>query len=438
MAVPPGLKIAHLYQESGIRFCEPQAAQLHIYHTMHGLQQAGHDVALMALQGRQILFTPDLQVFKSDKLQPGHFGSLGWSGSGPFKLFESGVRRLQTQLRLPYLALFDSYRMAEAGAIHLKGMDLIHERFNLLSLGGAWASKKLGIPLVLEVNADLLEQRKFKGVPERGLRRLFAIWATQMCFNAAAKVICISAGLKDHLRSKWKIDASKLTVLACAADVHAFGPNHNQELVRKGLGLTTEPVVMWVGGFFPWHDLDLLLDSFALVLRRHPSAKLVLVGDGQTRPLVAQRIQQNGLQQSVIMTGAIPHTEVPGMLSIADIAVVPAAPVSAGGGGTGTPLKLFEYMAAGKPIVATDLNQAADVIQHGYSGLLVQAGNVNSFADAILKLIYDPLERQRLGQNAQQQANALYSWEEYTRNLEKIYRNVLSNAASGSLVKETA
>lgn len=179
--LPSKLNIAHLYQEGGIRFCEPQAAQLHIYHTISGLQQAGHGVALLALQGRQVLFTKDLQVFKSDKLQASHYGYLGLSGTSPFKWFESGVRHLQSELHLPYLALFDSYRMAEAGTINLKGFDLIHERYNLLALGGAWASRRLGIPFVLEVNADLLEQRKFKGIPERGLRRLFALWATRMC-----------------------------------------------------------------------------------------------------------------------------------------------------------------------------------------------------------------------------------------------------------------
>ena len=98
-------------------------------------------------------------------------------------------------------------------------------------------------------------------------------------------------------------------------------------------------------------------------LQRHPDAKLVLVGDGQTRPSIAQKVEKNGLQQSVIMTGAIAHADVPEMLSIADIAVVPSTPVPASRGGTGTPLKLFEYMAAGKPIVATAINHAAEVIQ---------------------------------------------------------------------------
>ena len=430
------MNIAHIYQESGIRFYEPHAAQLHIYHTMQGLQRTGHKVTLLALQGRQVLCTPDLQVFRSDKLPASPYGQLGLSGTTLFTRFESGVRRLQSELHFPYLALFDSYRMAEAGYNNLRGFDLIHERFNLLSLGGVWASRKLGIPFVLEVNADLLEQRKFKGIPERGLRRLFAVWTTRMCFQAAAKIICISTDLKDHLSSKWKIEDSKLTVLPCAADVKAFEPNHDAELIRRGLGLTNEPIVIWVGGFYPWHDLDLLLASFTRVLQRHPNAKLVLVGDGPTRQSIAQNIQKNALQQSVIMTGAVAHAEVPKMLSISDIAVVPSAPVSASRGGTGTPLKLFEYMAAGKPIVATALNQAAEVIQDGYDGLLVEAGDINRFAEAIVTLLNDPMKRVRLGQHARQRAIELYSWDEYTRKLEEIYINVLGNARSRSLVTE--
>jgi len=435
---PAHLKIAHLYQESNIRFCEPQAAQLHIYNTIRGLQQTGHQVTLLALQDRHVLCTNNLEVFKSDSLLSTHYGRLGLSGTALFKQFESGVRRVQSELRFPYLAFFDSFRMADASSLNLKGFDLIHERFNLLSLGGAWASKKLGIPFVLEVNADLLAQRQFKGVPERGLRRIFAMWATRMCYNTASKIICISVGLKNHLNKRWNIEESKLTVLPCAADVDSFRARHNSELVRRGLGLTTEPVVIWVGGFYPWHDLDLLLESFAQVLQRRPDTKLVLVGDGPSRQSFAQKVEKNRLQQAVIMTGAIAHADVPAMLSIADIAVVPSAPVSASHGGTGTPLKLFEYMAAGKPIVATAIDHASEVIRDGYNGLLVRSGDANRFAETILTLLNNPSECVRLGQNAQRQAVELYSWEEYTRRLVKIYDNVLGNAPSESLATGTS
>ena len=436
MSSRPRLNIAHTYQEGGIRFYEPHAAQIHIYHTMRGMQHAGHKVSLLALQGRRVLFTQDLQVFTSERLTDDHFGQTGWSGTDVFKGIESGLRRLQSELRLPYLALFDSYRMAEAGHINLKGFHLIHERFNLLALGGAWASRKLGIPFVLEVNADLLEQRRFKGTEERGLRRLFAVWATQMCFNTATQIICISPRLKEHLHARWNVKESKLTVLPIAADVDAFKPNYNTETVRKSLGLTTEPVVMWVGGFYPWHDLSLLLESFALVLQRRPDARLVLVGDGQTRAAVDEIVAEKGMRHAVIMTGKIAHSQVPALLSMADLAVVPSAPITAGRGGTGTPLKLFEYMAAGKAILATALYEAADVILDGYNGLLVEPGDVAKFADAMLKLIDDPKERIRLGRNAREQAVKQYSWEHYTRRLEEIYFSVMPDAPAGSPVAD--
>jgi hypothetical protein len=115
--MPARWKIAHVYQESEIQFHEPHAAQLHIYHTMRGLQEAGHEVTLVALQGRQVLCTKDLQVFSSDQCLANRYGRLGLSGTAPFKWFESGVRRVQSELHFPYLALFDSYRMAEAGSI---------------------------------------------------------------------------------------------------------------------------------------------------------------------------------------------------------------------------------------------------------------------------------------------------------------------------------
>ena len=122
------------------------------------------------------------------------------------------------------------------------------------------------------------------------------------------------------------------------------------------------------------------------------------MGDGQTRTSVEQKIVKNGLQQAVIMAGTVAHSQVPELLSIADIAVVPSAPVSESHGGTGTPLKLFEYMAAGKAIIATAQDHAAEVIQDGHNGLLIETGDVEGFAEAMLTLLNDPAERFRLGQ----------------------------------------
>jgi glycosyltransferase involved in cell wall biosynthesis len=424
------MNIAHFYQDSGLTYSEPQAAQLHIYHTIRGLQQAGHKVTLHVLQGRRVICTQDLRIFSCDQIAASDYGQLGLTGTTPFKLVESGVRRVQAETHLPYLALFDSYRLAEAARLNLKGIDLIHERFNLLGLGGYWASRLLKVPYVLEVNADLVEQRSYKGTPERGLRRSFAVYTTGLCLKAAARIVCISEGLRDHLRDRWRLDPSKLTVLPCAADVELFGRGFDTRQIRREHGLADESVIMWIGGFYPWHDLDLLLESFRQVLRAQSNTRLVLVGDGQTRQAIADKIVAGGLRQAVIMTGAIPHRRVPEVLSIADVAVVPAAPVGASGGGTGTPLKLFEYMAAGKAIVATGIAQAGAVIHDGQTGRLVSAGDAEAFADAVLQLLRDPTERQRLGQNARREAVERHSWEVYTRQLEETYFDILRSAPS--------
>lgn len=417
------LNIAHLFQASQLRFHEPGAVQLHIFHTIQGLRQAGHRVALVALQGRRVLWTEDPQVFKSDSLSPSHFARLGLSGAAPFKLLESGVRRIQTELKLPYLALFDSQRMYDACQQNLHGYDLIHERYNLLSLGGTLASRRLGIPYVLEVNADLIEEREFQGTPERGLRRRFALWATKYCFDAAHRIICVSAPLKDHLIKKWAIDAGKIVVVSNAADTKTFGSAYDTGSIRRSFGLTNEPVVMFVGGFYAWHDLPLLVESFASVVRQVPQARLMLVGDGRTRSVVEQTIAEHGLQHAVIMAGRVAHSQIPEMLAIADVAVAPNVAFFNGHGGS--PLKVFEYMAAGKAIVATKTGQVAEVIEEGRNGLLVEPRDAPGFANAITTLLNDPAARNRLGQNARQQAVEQHSWEHYSRKLEEIYLSVL-------------
>jgi glycosyltransferase involved in cell wall biosynthesis len=222
----------------------------------------------------------------------------------------------------------------------------------------------------------------------------------------------------------WGINEPKLAVLPCAVDIDAFVSGRDLGLIREEIGLKGEPVVIWVGGFYKWHDLELLIDSFAKILPGQSKAKLVLVGDGETRPTIEKAVKEQGLEQSVIFTGKVAHDRVPDMLSIADVAVVSSAPASAEEGGTGTPLKLFEYMAAGKPIVASEVNHNAAVIQNGYDGILVAPEDVNAFAMAIEYLLKNPAERNRLGQNARRTALERYSWGNYTRQLEIIYSDV--------------
>ncbi|MGH2538033.1 MAG: glycosyltransferase family 4 protein [Candidatus Promineifilaceae bacterium] len=419
------LKIAYLFQGIGTNYSEPLAVQLHIYHQIRSLQQAGHWAALLALQGQQVIFTQDLRVFTGRSLPAGSFGKLGLSGNKAFKRLESGVRRLQSKLRTPYLALFDSYRIYDGCCQNLQSYDLIHERYNLLALGGALASKRLKIPYVLEVNADLLEERRAQGAAEHGVRGLFAVRSTRYCFNTAQRIISVSSQLKEHLVRTWKVDPAKITVLPNAANIEAFSRTYDAGPIRRQLSLTHEPVVMFVGGFYIWHDLPLLVRSFSKVIEKVPNARLVLVGDGRTRAEVGQLIVDMGLERAVIMAGVVAHQQVPALLAAADVAAAPNTLFFDGHGGS--PLKIFEYMAAGKAIVASRVGQVADLIQDDNNGMLIEPGDTDGFANAIVSLLIDPLKRGRLGRQARQSASKQHTWEQYAGRLESIYSGVLED-----------
>jgi glycosyltransferase involved in cell wall biosynthesis len=417
------LRVAYIFQNIGTRFDSSRAEPLHTLFTLKGLQHRGHSVVLLALHGRAVICSGDLDAISSGRLTNQHLGRLGRSGTRWFKLCESAIRRGQRELGLPYLALFDSYRMYDAGCQNLKNVQLIHDRYNAPAMGGALVSKRLRVPYVLEVNADLLEQRALKGAPERGARRWLSLYASRLAFRTAARITCTSQAMRQQLTKKWGLDPDKVVVLPCAADVEMFASQYDQGRVRQSLGLTTEQVVVWVGGYFVWQDLDLLAESFSRIVRARPNTKLVVVGDGDRRAAFAQKVSDLGLQTSVIMTGHVHFRRVPELLSIADVAVAPAPEFNVGH--PGTPMKVFEYMAAGKAIVASNLDYIAAVVTDRQTGRLVSPGDVDQFAEVVQTLLADPLERDRLGRNAQRQALRQHSWDAYAEQLEQIYLDVL-------------
>ncbi len=419
------MNIAYLFQNISTRFDRSRAEQLHIIYTLRGLQDRGHNAKLVALFGRRVICTDDIEAVTSNRLKDLHFGRLGISGANWFRLFESGSRRAQTILKVPYFALFDGFRLYDACLNNLNGIELLHERYNVPAMAGALASKKLKVPYVVEVNADILEQRRHKGTPDTGLWRIYGHWTTQLCFKRASKIICVSEDLKEHLHHKWQVGYDRLIVLPCAANTNSFGGQQNPTQTREKMGLKDEQIVVWVGGFYVWHDLSLLIDAFKIVVEEKPKTRLILVGDGETKSQIEEMVASYGLSDSVILIGAVSHDSIPALLSMADVTVSPYPSLAAKDGGTGTPLKIFEYMAAGKPVVASATDQASSVIRNDENGFLVEPDNPVAFGQAIIRILSDQDLQIRLGRNARKLAVEKYSWENYAKQLEDIYQSVL-------------
>jgi glycosyltransferase involved in cell wall biosynthesis len=236
-------------------------------------------------------------------------------------------------------------------------------------------------------------------------------------------VVCVSEESKQRLVATWRTPPDKIVVCPNGVDVDRFRPGETERARgRAQLGLGSGPLVLFVGNFYAWHDVGTLLEAFARVLSRRPDARLVLVGDGATRSTMEARAQALGIAHAVRFTGLVSHGEVPPLLAAADVAVAPypepAQPLWL------SPLKLFEYMAAGTAIVASATGQLVRVVEDGRNGLLVLPGDVSAMAAAIDKLIANRKLRIRLGRQARRDAEAKHSWPQYVARLEHVLRAV--------------
>lgn len=413
------LRIAYAIQNvGGINFHHDVGDTVPVKQTLLGLRRNGHQVTCLQLRGRAVAAFDDVADPESARLLP-----LGLSGTRPFLGLESGLRRLQKSLRLPYFAFFDTYRFYEVCYRRLPEYDLCHEHNGLFCIGAALVCRRLGLPYVLTFSADPLFERALGGRPLRGLHRLVAAWEARFTYQLARKIICVSEPAKRHLVNSWGVDHEKVTVMPNGVDLDLFRPGYDPRPIRAELGLNGEPVVGFAGGFQHWHGLEQLVESMAQIRTEFPDAKLLLVGDGRARPSLERKIAELGLESAVIITGLVPQRRVPEMLTVADVAVLPYPKLPKEL--WFSPLKLYEYMASGKAIVASRDGQITEVIQNGHNGLLVEAGNTAELAQATIKLFRDPAERTRLGHNARLQAVQQHSWEQYVKRLEEIYLSVL-------------
>lgn len=422
---------ASLYRKLRIAFCPPEfyplqkamqgeptnATYLLQSHIAKRLLSRGHELTFIAQRdlGENVC-TKDLE-----NPEP---ASLTWSNSLPFKLFQKLVWRVQQLFGIPYLNIFTNLRLYDACLQCLPGHNVVYERNGLFRNGIAMACKQLKMPYVLFVEADEILEHDYMEKPITGLLRKSAKRQFRYNLETANCIICVSEQLKSHLVRKWQIPAQKILVFSNCVDIEQFRPDSDiSGQVRKSLGINNDPLILFVGNFYEWHDVSTLLDAFSRVINKYPDARLVLVGDGTLRETMEQRAIELNVSHAVQFTGRIPHADVPGYMASADIAIVPYPKMDQKN--WLSPLKLFEYMASAKPIVASAVGQVVDIIQNEENGLLVPPDDVSQMGDAIMRLIADKDLRIQLGQQARKDAIQHHSWEEYLLRLEKVFTDVI-------------
>jgi glycosyltransferase involved in cell wall biosynthesis len=283
----------------------------------------------------------------------------------------------------------------------------LYERYMLFNMAGLMAAHRLGIPLVLEVNAPLAYERaQYERLSLKRAAQLFE----RSLFRSADMVLTVSTPLKDYIVEQG-VSSANVFVLPNGTSPELFQPNGiARAAVRQRLGIPFDSVVVgFVGILRPWHGVELLLEAFSQIEHSSRDAFLLIVGDGPSQTELEQLAQSLGLANKVIFTGRIPHRQVADYLAAFDIAVSPRATFYA------SPMKILEYMATGLAVVAPHMPNLEDLISDGVDGILFKAEDVHELANSLATLVRDQALRIRLGENARASVVCRRTWQHNAR-----------------------
>jgi len=292
----------------------------------------------------------------------------------------------------------------------------IYERASLYGTAGVRLAAKFKVPLVVELNAPLaVEQATYRTT---GFGEL-ASQAERWTLTHADAVVVVSAELAKHVRALG-VKANRIQVMPNGVNpelFHSNGVNHSTlpqsqvvetKSARDANG-ATHPTLGFVGGLRPWHGVEILPDLLARLQRRHPGTRLVIAGDGQLRGELEGAFAKRGLARLVKITGLLAHEDIPEVIRSFDIALAPYPQHDHDF--YFSPLKMFEYMACGVPVVAAKLGQIAETVRHGKTGWLYPPGNLNALTASCERLLGDKALRRKLGTAAASLIRDKFTWD---------------------------
>ncbi|MBC9208274.1 glycosyltransferase family 4 protein [Roseomonas aerophila] len=278
-------------------------------------------------------------------------------------------------------AVPSTLRLARAAASFQP--DVIYERANLFHLAGAWVAARRRVPLLLEVNAPLADERASFG--KLKLKRLAAA-LERLAWRRATYVLPVTDVLASRIAASG-VPQSRIRVVPNGIDLQDFPLQPAAELPGDQL------VLGFVGFVRDWHGLDRVVRSLA-AYRASPPLALHVVGDGPARTGLEALAKELGVASRVRFSGLTHREAIPSMIGAFDIALQPASVAYA------SPLKVFEYMAAGRAIIAPDQPNLREILEHERTALLFDPRDPDAMWQAVERLASDEALRRRLGQAA--------------------------------------
>jgi len=305
--------------------------------------------------------------------------------------------------------------------------DCLYERYNLFLPAGVWIKKAFGLPMLLEVNGPLYEERAEYGVI--ALRRL-ARWSQRYVWRSADLVLPVTAVLADIVLAAG-VPKQRIAVIPNGIDPDRFCKNAlSTEQAKSKLGLGNGLVLGFTGFVREWHGVDRVVDLIADRTEGTP-LRLLVVGDGPARESLQTQARRRGIADRVTITGIVSRERVADYVTAFDIALQPSVVPYA------SPLKLFEYLAMGRAIVAPASPNITEVLTDGQNAVLFDPSQADGMSRAIERICNDGELRRRVAEGARNTiVQRKLTWDNNARRVVELFERLLRPgpraAASGN------
>ncbi len=284
--------------------------------------------------------------------------------------------------------------------------EVVYERRSSPKLG-FYVARRMGIPLFLEINGLVSQESESGSVRARWPRRTVRRYLLSRC----TKIFVPAPGLARAIATETGLDLGRFVAVPNGVDLSVFKPL-DARVARRSLSWPDAGwIITFVGKLVPWQGLETLLDAASLL--RNRGLLWVLVGDGPLRDLIRRRIEERGLIGTVRMVGALAHSQVPLAIAASDLCVAPFSrrrndliEIS--------PLKIFEYMAMARPVIASNVPGVQDIVQE--AGLVIEGDNAQTLAHAVEALLADSKKREQMSRYGVEYAR-LASWESRAKSI---------------------
>ncbi len=299
-------------------------------------------------------------------------------------------------------------------------IDVIHAHHIEGLVSSILASRILNLPLIYDAHVYVTNELEILGVfSNTSLSRKIILWFEKLFVNRASAIVTVSKELADILNSFGYPD-DKIWIIPTGTNLEHFKNKTNSEcknLIKESFGLSDkEKIIMYTGTLTPYQGLEYLINSMEILVKKIPSARLVIVGNGDINKY-RKLVDEKNISDSVIFTGEKPFKEIPSLLSIADIAVSPRVEAS------GIPQKLTNYMAAGVPIVA--FKGSAKILKDKKTGYIVENEDVMGFAEGMIELAENIHLCEYLSKNAAKEVES-FTWANLVKKCEECYITLVS------------